>query len=86
MRPSPIPKAPTERKVKAATIGAGGGAIWGSAVIELLDRYVIGRDTMGDVPQVLQLGIMLAAGAITAYVAGRRANHTARPDLPVTDR
>lgn len=86
MRPDPIPKAPTERKVKAATLGSIGGASWGAIALWLIDQYLIGAGVQGDVPLPVQTLVFAAAGAITAYVAGRWVKHTARPDLPVTQR
>lgn len=86
MRPDPIPKPVTERKVTAAALGSIGGASWGAAALWLIDEYVIGAGVQGDVPAPLQWAVLTAAGAITAYVAGRRAKHTARPDLPAHTR
>lgn len=86
MRPDPIPAAPTERKVTAATLGSIGGASWGAVALWLIDEYLIGAHVQGDVPLPVQTVVFAAAAALTAYVAGRRAKHTARPDLPAHTR
>lgn len=86
MRPEPIPKAPTERKVTAATLGSIGGASWGAAALWLIDEYLIGPHAQGDVPLPVQTLVFAAAAAVTAWIAGRRARHTARPDLPAHTR
>lgn len=76
----------TEPKVKAATGGAAGGAVWGVIALALIDEYVVGPHVTGDVPLALQGAILAVAGSITAYVAGRIARHAKRPDLPAQQR
>lgn len=72
--------------MRYATLGAGGGASWGLGALALLDQYVIGPGVTGDVPVVVQWAVLAAATAITAWAAGRKARHTARPDLPISQR
>lgn len=75
-----------ETKVKAATAGAGIGYLLSQAVLWELDAHVFTPGTVGDLPAPVTSGVPIVVGMALAWVAGYRARHTARPDLPSTQR
>lgn len=74
---------PVERKVTAATAGSYLGLL---AVLTVLQTVNSNLDLIAFLPDVVEtLAIPLLPGLIT-YVAGYVAKHTARPDLPASQR
>lgn len=61
---------PPERKVTAATGGAGAGVVVGQFVCWLLDVYVLTPGVTGDLPRPVEAVVTLAAGAAVALAAG----------------
>lgn len=76
----------TERKVTAATSGAGIGFLLTEAALYMLDAHVFTPGTIGDLPAPVTTAVPIVVGMALAWVAGYRARHTARPDLPATRR
>lgn len=90
-------KRPTETKVVAATGGAAGGGVVAGFIVWLLGITIWGApwdaahesSALAAVPLVVAVLVTSAVGAVSAYIAGRRAPHTPRPDLvehPLTPR
>lgn len=77
---------PTERKVQAATAGAGIGYLLSQAVLYELDAHAFTPGTIGDLPALVTTAVPIVVGMALAWVAGYKARHTARPDLPATRR
>lgn len=75
-----------ETKVKAATAGAGIGYLASEAVLYMLDAHVFTPGTIGDLPAPVTTAVPIVVGMALAWIAGYRARHTARPDLPATRR
>lgn len=74
---------PPEPKVKAATGGAGVGAVLGGFVVWLLDTVLWNGDSPPDVPAPVTLLVMTAVPALVsaaaAFWAGWQAKHVNRP-------
>ena len=77
---------PTEKKVTAATAGAGIGTLVTQAVLYELDAHVFTPSTIGDLPAPVTTLAPLLVAMAAAWLAGRRAKHTIRTDLPATQR
>lgn len=73
---------PTEKKVTAAT-GAAGGAV---ALIVAFLALAENDQLVEGCPDWVPLAISVAIAAGSAFLAGRQAPHTARPDLPASKR
>ncbi|MGC5009732.1 hypothetical protein ACLQ2R_03100 [Streptosporangium sp. DT93] len=74
---------PIERKVTASTVGAYFGSVAGLAVLQALGADV---SILGPLPDLLEsLIVSLLPGGI-AFIAGLKAKHTPRPDLPQSQR
>ena len=82
-------KVPTETKVYAGTAGAGAGFIVSQFILWLLGCWAWGAswsaakslDAVSAVPGQVAAMIGLIVTAAGAWIAGRRAPHTSRPDL-----
>lgn len=74
-------KAPTETKVVAGSLGAGAGAVASQLVLWGIDTVFYNGSAAPEVPGPVQAAVTLAIASGMAYVAGRRAPHTPRPDL-----
>jgi hypothetical protein len=72
---------PVETKVKAATFGAGAGAVVGQVIDYLIDMYLITPHHLDGNPVPLTAAIMLVSAAAVAWASGYAAKHTPRPDL-----
>lgn len=59
-----------ERKVTAATGGAGAGVILGQFVCWVLDVYLLTPQVQGDLPRPVEALVTLLAGAVVALAAG----------------
>jgi hypothetical protein len=70
--------APTETKVKAATVGAAGGAVLGEFVNWLIDDYLITPDVTGDLPTQVSALVLLVSAGVAAFLAGWWAKHSPR--------
>jgi hypothetical protein len=70
-----------ERKVTAATGGAGVGAAVGALAVWAVDAYVHTPGTEGDLPGPVGTAVMVLVAAGVAFVSGYVAKHTRRPDL-----
>lgn len=73
--------APVERKVTAATLGAGAGAIVGEFVNWTVDQYVITPGVADGNPAPVSAIVTLVCAALVAFASGYAARHTGRPDL-----
>lgn len=71
--------APTEAKVKAATVGAGAGVAVAELLTWALDNYVITPNVVGDLPAPVSVAVPVLVAAGLAWWAGYRAKHTPRP-------
>lgn len=80
--PRPATSAPVESKVKWSTVGAFVGFSALMYVIELIAGDPVLVTPLPDVLEPLALGV---APALVAFLAGLRAKHTPRPDLPPGD-
>ncbi|MFI6760597.1 hypothetical protein ACIBF5_15825 [Micromonospora sp. NPDC050417] len=77
----------TETKVKAAaTAGAGAAAVITPFAVWLIDLLAFNGDAPPDVPLPVVGVIGLIVTGLAAWGAGYWAKHTARPDLPSTQR
>ena len=76
------PNAPVETKVKAATIGAGAGAVIAEFINWILDDYLITPHVTGDLPTPVSGVVLVAVAAGLAWLAGYNAKHTPRPVAP----
>lgn len=72
---------PTETKVVAGALGAGAGATVAELALWGLDAAFFNGDAAPEVPGPVQAAVTLVIAAGLAYLAGRRAPHTERPDL-----
>jgi hypothetical protein len=72
-----------ERKVTAATVAAYVGLAAVAYVIELVAAEPI---IVSPLPDVLEPLVLALVPALAALVAGYRARHTPRPDLPPAQR
>lgn len=74
------PPAPRiETKVKAATAGA----ITSGMVLWALSEYVFAAQ---NVPAPVEAFVVLITTGLVTFLAGVWADHTARPDLPMSER
>lgn len=73
---------PVEAKVKWATLSAYFGSTVGMFVVELVSRDPV---LVTPLPDVVEPFVVALAPALLALLAGIRAKHTPRPDLPLTD-
>lgn len=73
----------TETKVKWASVAAGAGAAAATYILEAIaDQPVL----VSPLPDWLEPLVVGAVPMVLAFLAGRRAPHTARPDLPQSER
>lgn len=71
---------PVERKVKAATLGAGAGAVVSTFVVWGLDALFWNGDAAPDVPLPVVGMVTLAVTAAITYLSGYATKHTPRVD------
>ncbi|MEV0586305.1 hypothetical protein [Nonomuraea sp. NPDC050310] len=74
---------PVEAKVKWASVGAYLGAVAGTAVLQAIDAD---HSLIAILPDWLEALTIPLLPTGLAWLAGFRAKHTARPDLPVGQR
>jgi hypothetical protein len=74
--------APVEKKVTAATSTAAAVVALITTVLALVENDQLIEGTPDWIPVLISM--LIAAG--TTFAAGRRAPHTARPDLPINQR
>lgn len=79
----PRPTPPVEGKVKWATVGAYVGSTVGMFAVELIAKEPVLVTPLPDVVEPFVLALM---PAFVALLAGIRARHTPRPDLPMDQR
>lgn len=71
--------APVERKVQAATAGAGVGAALAGAILWGLDEAFWNGAAVPEVPAPITALVFVAVPAVLAYASGWYAKHTPRP-------
>lgn len=74
---------PVERKVTAASAGSYLGLL---AALTVLQAISADLDLIAFLPDWLETLVIPLLPGLIAYVAGYRARHTARPDLPLSQR
>lgn len=72
--------APIERKVTWATLGAYLGTTAGLAVLEAVTAQPV---LVTPLPDILEPFVLALVPAGVSFLAGVRAKHTPRPDLPI---
>lgn len=76
-------KPPTEAKVKWAAFGTFVGSVAATAVLQAIDADHSLIDVLPDWLEAVAIPLVPTA---LSWVAGRRAKHTSRPDLPSSQR
>lgn len=75
------PPAKVERKVIAASAGAGFGVALAELINWILDYYVITPKVEGDLPAQVSMGVPVFVAFGLAWIAGYKARHTPRPEV-----